>query len=208
MPATKRQFRGSIQLTGQRPQDCLLTVTELHNVIGWDDITADLGSGKIAGANTPTWGTFRDGIDAYAFATGALNELWITFHVKHDYSDGTLVYPHVHWAPTTTDTGVVRWGFEYTVQKGHDQGAFPASTTVYVETNVSSSSQYQHFISEVADADAFDAFEADTLVLMRVFRDGGHGNDTFGAAVSAFTADLHFQKDRIATPNKVPPFLA
>ena len=175
---------------------------------GWDDITADLGSGKVAGGNQPTWSTFRDGIQAYEFSASLMNELWITFHIKHDYAEGTNVYPHVHWSTTSTaTTGVVRWGFEYTVAKGHDQAAFPASTTVYVEYTVSGSKQYRHIISEVADGDAFNAFEADTLVLMRVFRDAAHANDTFTGTVHAFTADIHFQGDRLFTPNKAPPFV-
>jgi hypothetical protein len=175
---------------------------------GWDDITADLAAGKAVGANAPTWGVFRDGLKAYGFDAGTMNEIWITFHIKHDYAEGTNVYPHVHWAPnTTTATGTVRWGFEYTLAKGHDQEAFPASTTVYVEYAFSADKQYQHIISEVADADAFDAFEADTLVLMRIFRDAAHANDTFADTVYAFTADLHFQADKDVTPNKSPPFL-
>ena len=179
------------------------TVTRIE---GWDDITADLASGKTAGANVPTWSTYRNGISAYAFSATAMKEIWITFHVKHDYKDGSVVYPHVHWSPNTTSTGTVRWGFEYTVAKGHDQAAFPTTTTVYAETTISTNKQYQHFISEVVEGDAFDAFEPDTLILMRIFRDAAHANDTFPDAVFAFTADIHFQGDGQFTPNKTAPF--
>jgi len=175
-------------------------------VNGWDDITADLTSGKLPAANAPTWGTFRDGIGAYSFSASATNSIFITFHIKHDYAEGTLVYPHVHWAPNTTSTGVVRWGMEYTVAKGHQQEAFPASTTVYVNQTISTNSQYLHCIAEVTEASAFDAFETDTLILMRIFRDGGDAADTFPDAVFAFTADLHYQADKIVTPNRAPPF--
>lgn len=177
-----------------------------QNEEGWDDITADLSAGKAVGVNSPTWAVFRDGIEAYSFSASQMNEIWITFHVKHDYKEGTLVFPHVHWSPNTTSTGTVRWGLEYSVAKGHDQMAFPASTTVYVETTISTNKQYQHFISEVSDGDAFDALEADTLILMRIFRDGAHANDTFPDAVFGFTADIHFQGDRQFTPYKAPPF--
>lgn len=174
---------------------------------GWDDITADLAAGKAVGANAPTWSTFRDGISAYEFSAGTMNQIWITFHVTHDYRDGSLVFPHIHWGTTSTATsGTVRWGFEYTVAKGHDQAAFPASTTVYVEYTFSENKQYQHFVSEVAEAQAFDAFEADTLILMRIFRDAAHANDDFADTVHAFTADIHFEVDKQVTPNKAPPF--
>lgn len=206
-PAKKRQI-GKLLRAGERPLDVEFISDEQYIVIGWDDITADLSSGKVAGANVPTWSTYRDGISAYSFSASALNEVWVTFHVKHDYAEGTKVYPHIHWSPSTTSTGTVRWGFEYTVQKGHQQGAFPTTTTVYVEDTVSSADQYGHRIAEVSDTDAFDAYEADTLILVRVFRDGAHANDDFPDAVFGLTADVHFQVDKQVTPNRSPPFTA
>ena len=173
---------------------------------GWDDYTADLSSGKLPASNAPTWGTFRDGIGAYGFAAGSTNSIFITFHIRHDYAEGTLVYPHVHWSPNTTSTGVVRWGIEYTTAKGHQQEAFPSTSTVYVNQTISSNSQYYHCIAEVSDADAFDAQETDSLVLCRIFRDGGDAADTFADTVYAFTADLHYRANKIVTPNKSPPF--
>lgn len=175
---------------------------------GWDDITADLSSGKTAGANVPTWSNYRDGIYAYEFSATVMKEIWVTFHVKHDYAEGTLVYPHIHWSPNTTATGVCRWGFEYTVAKGHQQEAFPTTTTIYVEDNVSVADQYGHRIAEVSDNDAFDAFEADTLILMRIFRDAAHVNDTFSGVAYGLTADIHFETspEGTVTKNKAPPF--
>lgn len=203
----KRTFKGQITEPGRRPQNATITGSWLHNTMGWDDITADLSAGKAVGANAPTWSTFRDGISAYEFSAGTMNEIWITFHIKHDYAEGSLVYPHIHWSPNTTSTGVVRWGMEYTVAKGHDQEAFPSTTTIYLEPNITSNKQYQHIVSEASDDQAFDAFEADTLVLMRIFRDAANAADTFPDTVFAFTADIHFQANKDYTPNKAPPFL-
>ena len=208
MPQIIRNFVGKILAPGRRPEPVELAISERYNTLGWSDYLASLSSGKVAGANVPTWSNYRDGINAYSFSASATNEVWITFHINHDYQDGSKVYPHVHWSPNTTSTGVVRWGVEYTVQKGHQQGAFPASTTIYLEDTISSDSQYQHRIIEASDAQAFDAYEADTLVLCRVFRDGGHANDTFPDAVFGLMADLHVQIDKLATPNKTAPFLA
>lgn len=175
--------------------------------LGWNDITTDISAGRGIGANAPTWSTYRNGIKAYAFDSGTMNEIWMAFHIKHDYAEGTSVYPHVHWGPITTNTGVVRWGFEYTIAKGHDQEVFPASTTVYINHDIASNKQYQHIISEVTDGDSFSAFEADTLILLRLFRDAGDAADTFPDDVFAFELDIHFQSDRSTTKNKVPPFI-
>ena len=192
---------------GQKPENVELFENEQYIVYGWDDITADLSSGK-PGATSPTWAAFRNGIYAWQFGASTDDELFITFHIKHDYAEGSKVYPHVHWSPNTTSTGTVRFGMEYTIAKGHDQEAFPATSTIYVEETLSSNKQYQHFVTECSDAQAFDAYEADTLILMRIFREGSHANDTFPDGIFALTADIHFQVDKQVTPNKAPPFTA
>ena len=205
-PSRNRQL-GTIIAPGKPPQNVEIFTDEQYIIKGWEDLTADLASGKVAGANVPTWANYRDGINAYSFSASATNEVWITFHIKHDYAVGSKVYIHVHWSPNTTSTGTVRWGIEYTAQKGHDQGAFPASTTVYLEETLSSNKQYQHFITEMTDAQAFSTnLETDALILCRVFRDGSHANDDFPDAVFGLTADIHYQVDKQVTPNKAPPF--
>jgi len=184
-----------------------VTVAGSDSFDGWNDITAEVNAAKVTGASQPTWAVFRDGVYAYEFHPTSMNECWLTFHVEHDYKYDSLVYPHVHFAPTTTATGTIRWGFEYTVSKGHDQAAFPASNTVYVEHTISSNKQYQHIVSEVDSSSAFSCFEPDALVLMRLFRDATHANDDFGSVVSVFTADLHYEVARATTPYRLPPFI-
>lgn len=189
---------------------------ELNPSEGWRDLTADLSAGKVAGSNVPTWAVYRasgsspvgSGIYAYSFAAASMNEVWITFHVDHDYANGTAIYPHVHFSPTTTSTGTVVWGFEYSIALGHDQEAFPATSTIYKHYNIASNKQYQHLIAEVSDDDAplKANLEPDSLILMRVFRDGGAAADDFPDAVTAFTVDIHYKATRFATKNKAPDF--
>jgi hypothetical protein len=173
---------------------------------GWRDMTADLSAGRAVGANAPTWGVFRDGLEAYGFSPTLMNEMWITFHPDHDVIEGEDMFFHVHWSPNTTSTGTVRWGVEYTIAKGFDQEAFPASTTVYIEETLSSNKQYQHIITEMAEADGIPMPEVDSLVMVRLFRDAAHANDTFPDSVCGLTADIHYRSGRFATIGKRPNF--
>lgn len=174
---------------------------------GWRDMTADLSAGRAVGASAPTWTAWNGGnMDALSFSAGSMNEVWITFHPDHDVIEGELYYPHIHWMPNTTSTGVVRWGFEYTQAKGHQQEAFPATATIYIEDTISTDSQYQHRIAEASDAQAIAMPEIDSLVLMRVFRDAAHPNDTFPDAVFGLTVDLHYRAGQLATKGKRPDF--
>jgi hypothetical protein len=174
----------------------------------WDDITGEI-TVKGGGANNPSWAAFQGGIYAYQCSASTMQEVWIDFHILHDIAPGTLLYPHVHWSTTGTNTGVVRWGIEYTVAKGHQQQAFPATTTVYVE-QAGSGTAHQHMIAEVSLADAIPAtnIEVDALVMTRIFRDASHANDTQTDPAFLLMADLHYQKQYLGTLNKSPNFYA
>jgi hypothetical protein len=136
-----------------------------------------------------------------------MNEVWAVYHVKHDYAPGTVMYSHTHWTTLGVNTGVVRWGFEYTVAKGYTQQVFPATTTVYKEL-AASGTPLMHMISEVAVGDAIPAanLEPDSLILMRVFRDAANAADTCTDTAFLLLADLHYQSDRVHTLNKNFPF--
>lgn len=176
----------------------------------WNDYTNDLSQGKVAGANVPTWSTFRDGLNAYAFSASSMNEIWVTFHVLHDIKLGTIIFPHIHWSPgVSTNTGTVRWGIEFSHCKGHQQQSFPVSTTVFVE-QASDGTAYKHYIAEVAEVDTIAALniEPDTLIQIRVFRDAADPGDTFPDVAFGLEMDLHYLQAQLGTLNKEPDFFA
>lgn len=177
---------------------------------GWRDLVGNIVV-KGTGANDPTWAavTGLGGMYAYSFSATAMKEVWINYHIDHDYASGTKIYFHTHWlnAAASPNTGVVRWGFEYTVAKGHQQQAFAAPTTVYVNQTCNAT-RYMHHIAEVSLTDAVPAtnLEPDSLILMRVFRDGADVADTCTDAVFLLTADCHYQASKFSTKNKAPNF--
>lgn len=172
----------------------------------WDDEIQSINAAKVAGANVPTWAVLIDGIYAYRFSATAMNEVWVSFHVTHRWEPGTNLYPHIHWTTAGTNNGVVRWGIEYTYAKGHNQAAFPATNTIYVE-QAASGTAYKHMITEVSDVQAFGSdAEVDSLILCRIFRDGAHDNDTCTDPAFGLFVDMHFQVGYWATANKAPNF--
>lgn len=185
------------------------TVNSFDGQYGWQDLRGSfIGSRLGTAVNAPTWTTLQGGVSAYAFDDTAMNEVWITFHVPHDYVPGTPIYIHMHWAPTTTDTGVARWGVEYTLAKGYSQAAFPAATTVYLE-QAGSGTALQHQIIETSIGDAIPStnLEVDALIMARVFRDAAHINDTYADPAFGFECDLHYQSTlERTTKNKNFPF--
>lgn len=190
------------------PAEADANIQELdgRTALGWRDNIVPLDV-QVGNPEAPTLNIFRDGIHAYNFSDGALMEAFANFHVDHDYALGTALFPHIHWAVNSAATGVVRWGIEYTVAKGHGQMAFGPSTTVYVE-QTSDGTPYKHYVAEVSLADAIPGLniEPDTLILCRFFRDAEHPNDTLADDCFVFCVDLHYQAERATTPNKAPNF--
>lgn len=176
---------------------------------GWNDLTSSLTTGKTTGGAAPTWASWG-GTTLYTwqFSASSIDSLQIDpFHFKHDYKMGTNIYPHVHWMPDDTNTGVVRWGIEFTFAIGHSQMAFSTSTTtIYIE-QAGSGTQYMHQVAEVSDPGiTLSGLEPDTLISARIFRDATHANDTYTGVVHGLTVDIHYEADRAFTFSRSPDF--
>lgn len=177
---------------------------------GWQDMISSIKIRGIA-ATDPSYAIYRNGIRGYQFA---LNDIvWNEFHILHDYVPSTDLYIHVHWSHTSAaiTTGSVTWSFEITYAKGHDQAPFPATKTITVTQN-GSTTQYQHMIAEVAftaataDATHFDRddIEIDGLVLVKTELTA----NSLNAATDPFVhfIDIHYQTTNIGSKNKAPNF--
>lgn len=172
---------------------------------GWRDNIIEITLRN--GPAEPQLTQFRDGIYLPAFVQTDQQSGFGNWHIDHDYKMGTPLYLHIHWSTNATLTGTVRWGFEYTLAKGHQQMAFGPTTTVYVE-QAATGVQFMHYVAEVSDANAIPGthIEPDTMILCRVFRDATHPNDTFDDQVFGVALDLHYQVAQAATPGKRPDF--
>lgn len=195
-------------------RDFARAINGVHNE-GWRDL---VGSPTIntPGAADPNWATYRGNIKQYQFSNVNTNELWFTYHVDHDYKPGSDMYLHVHWSQIVADASkAVKWSFDVSYAKGHDQAAFSAPIATSV-TQSTSAVQYQHMIAEVQLSAASpsasqldsDNLEPDGLLLVRIYRDPSDVADTAAQAPFVHTVDLHYQTDRRSTPNKAPNFYA
>lgn len=173
---------------------------------GWRDITSDIQARGV-GASDPTFAAYgATALRAYSFSAGTEQEVFMSFHMPHDYVPGTAIYFHAHWsnAAATPDTRNVVWGFDYSFAKGHNQQAFPAFTPITV-TQASPATRYWHNIAETA-AVTITGLEVDGLILVRVYRKAADAADTCSDAVFLHTADIHYQSTNMATKGKAPSF--
>lgn len=179
---------------------------------GWNDLLGEVVTRGV-GATDPGWALYRNGIYAYQFAVN--DECWQNFHVLHDYAPGTDLYIHAHWShnAAAVTLGSVTWTFEITYAKGHNQAAFPATKTISVTQNASTT-QYRHMIAEVqftnagGDATHIDRalLEVDGVIMVRCYLSANSMNG--GAVPFLHFIDIHYQSTGTATKNKAPNFYA
>jgi hypothetical protein len=189
----------------------------------WHDLLGAI-SIRGVGATDPAYNVYRGGIRGYQF--NANNEVFIEFHLPHDYAPGTHLYIHSHWsingttragaAAGTVNGGTVTWGFEVTYAKGHNQAAFAAPITTTTVSGTVASTLYQHYIDEVqlsatsptASQLDSDDIEVDGLILVRVYLSANNITVASGSVPAPFLhfADIHYQSTCIGTKAKAPNF--
>lgn len=174
---------------------------------GWNDNIQVFAAAKGRGTAEPVWSDMGNGQYNFLFTVG--DELFLTYHVQHDYKLATDAYPHIHFIINNTMTAgqQVVWRFAYVLAKGHSQGeSLTTPETVIDLTYTATGTEVagEHIVLECSDIQAFDLREPDTLVCARVeLLSENVTGDIFG-----IMADLHYQTDRHSTLNKAPNFYA
>ena len=192
-------------------------------VFGYHDLLGAI-SIRGSGAADPAYHVYNGSIRGYQFAVN--DEVFIEFHMPHDYAPGTDLYLHFHWshrnttkagaASGTVTGGTVTWGAEVCYAKGHNQAAFPATVTTTKVSTTATSTARQHYIDEVqlsastpsgSQIDT-DDLEIDGLILCRVYLSANNITVSAGSVPDPFLhfVDIHYQSTGIPTKGKAPNF--
>lgn len=151
---------------------------------------------------------FRDGIYAWNYSNSQASESFASFDVPFDWAVGTDLYAAIHWSPgSSTSTGTVRWGLEYTYAKAYGGGSFGASNTIYIE-QAADGTAYKHYtaFNNYADRIQGSVPEQNMRFLVRLFRDYNHVNDTFSNGAFVIGIDFYYQRSKFGTSSRTPPF--
>ena len=180
---------------------------ETRTKTGWRDLITAVSAAGVPISSAPTSTAFGpSGLrEEYAFA---INDYVFCqpFHINHDIKPGGLAYIHVHWSTSGGDTNTVKWEFQVTRAKGHNQESFGAGVSIFV-TQAAHVNAWRHMVAEVSLADALTLTEPDELILITLRRvtNGGVNNN---ATVYGLLVDIHYEADRNTTINKAPNFYA
>jgi hypothetical protein len=192
LEALSARFGGPIDYTSFASDG---TLRQFGTARNWKDLilpAANLRPGPVS----PVYADFLGGIYAPRFdAGGAVEELYGSFEMQHDYFEGSDLYFHLHWTPTTTNTGNIVWGVSYTVAKPFT--VFPAPTTVLGTPTAAPGVVSQHQLQNIAIIPGA-GLTIGTVVAFRVFRQSG-GTDTFTGNAFLHSVGVHYSADSLGS---------
>ena len=183
----------------------LVKTTNFLTSTGWKDNIQLFYGAKGKGTSEPVWKDTGNGIFGMHFSVD--DELFVFFHVDHDYKVGTNGYPHVHWfsdASMLAGDSVV-WRLYYVIAKGHQQGGSLLTTPQIIDLTYTATGNEligEHMVTECTDLQSFDLIEPDAIIMMgvKLLSEDIPGN------VFGLMCDLHYLSDREVTPSKTPDF--
>lgn len=164
----------------------------------WDDLRVPASSAKRLGNSDPDWEVFQNGVYGLAFATNTDQEVFFTVQIPHSWKLGSDLDPHVHWSPSSVDTGDVTWALEYTI--ADITGTFGNTVTI-TTTDAGDGTINKHQVTGFADIDMSsytDAGDVSIILMCRLYRDVDNGDD-YADDAFLLEFDLHYEIDTMGS---------
>jgi len=158
----------------------------------WEDLRFPATAINPVGAPSPMG--FDTTRIAFTAATGQTQTIAVVAQLPHSWKIGSTIYPHVHWQPTTTNTGSVLWRIEY---KWNDLNTVePANFIPLDVSQVASGSAYMHqLIGWTISGSAISNISS--LLTILVSRIGGSDSYTGTALLKEF--DIHYEVNTLGS---------
>jgi hypothetical protein len=174
------------------------TLVMKNEAIVYNDIIIP-SAGLGAAASAPDQEPLGDGtlIRAYAFNGAAtMEQLYGQFEIPHDYRTGSTLEVHVHWSPTTTNTGNVLWNFEYiSAQMG---GGYLTGLTILSYSGSTDGNQWMHKYTSLGEINDSNMYIG-AIIAFRLYRDPTIDIDTYPDDASLLSIGVHYEADTLGS---------
>ena len=141
----------------------------------------------------PAFEEFTDGLYVYKFSTTNADDESLHFvaQIPHSYKEGSDLYPHLHWSPDSTNTGNVRWQFEYIV--ANIDGTFASTATSETITEAADGTALKHQLAGFSAIDG-TGLTISHMLICRLTRLGdSDAADTFTGNACVLEFDFHYE---------------
>ena len=156
----------------------------------WDDLRAPATAINPPGAaSDPTFDATNIG---WLFDAGSTEILLIIMQMPHSWKLGSEIRPHVHWEPTSTNTGNVYWRMEYKWTNTDDTEAGTYTTINMLDAG--DGTAYKHQLASF-DPISGTGKTLSSLLSIKLSRIGGDATDTYTGDALLKEFDIHYQVD-------------
>jgi len=167
--------------------------------IVWDDLRVPMENTRINPANSEPAFEQIGSTGLYSFAFDAANNddesLHFVAQLPHGYKEGSDLHPHIHWLPSTTNTGNVVWELDYVAMA--IDGTMGTVQTLEA-TVAADGTALKHQVDELGAIDG-DGLGISSMLICRLTRLGDDAADTFTGIAYAMEFDFHYQMDTIGS---------
>lgn len=163
----------------------------------YDDISLSGMSFAPGGAAAPDIINFvTPNLKVYGFdGGGTVERLYITSESKHEYEEGSELEFHVHWTPTTTGAGNVKW--QAYVSWMSVDGIFSAPTLLTGVSPARGQAWQNTYITLGTIPGA--GMTINSQLVIQIFRDPGDAQDTYASDAAFIAFGIHYKKDTVGS---------
>jgi hypothetical protein len=173
----------------------------------WDDLMIP-GFSVRNGAVAPDFSSGFVGDAALYMLTfdggSTVEEVHFSLQLPHCWKEGSTIYPHVHFVPWSTNSSdtnerTVRFSLDYTWASIF--GTFGAKETYHMNSDpfVPNTSQWRHLLAKNSTGISGAGHGISSMMVCRLFRDGGDAADTYPQDVGFLQFDIHFEVDALGS---------
>lgn len=161
----------------------------------WDDLRVEPTSRSVASAPVFSASGWDSLLYNYRFANGPTAEyLYFNVQMPHSWLEGSGIYPHVHFAPTTTGTGQV--DFTIRCSWATPAGTFGTGSDYTVSYNIASNSQYKHVMASNASPVSMTGMGVSATAACRITRSTSDG---YAGNADVLYIDIHYEVDSMGS---------
>lgn len=161
----------------------------------YDDMVVNLLAARVPSSGGPNCeGAFKGGTAACLYSPTVVQKQHVTLQMSHTYKLDSVIDCHVHWAPTTTNTGAVNWTLEYT--KADIGGTFGTSKILTCLQNASGTA-YSHELCDFHSVGNFTGLSGGFVFTLT--RQATNAKDTYTGDAAGLFLDCHYERDSLGS---------
>jgi hypothetical protein len=174
------------------------TVRLIGDATAFEDLRFPATAINPVGAPSPmTFDSTNLGFTASAAGTTSIA---VIAQLPHSWKTGSSIYPHVHWEPTTTDTGNVVWNIEY---KWTSTNETEPATFEYIQTTqAGSGTAFTHQLASLPSISGTGE-TLSSILSIKISRGGSSSLDTYADDALLKEFDIHYEVDSFGSDREV-----